>query len=191
LRWCIIIDATTVDIDANRALWPEAQRGKALLEGAMGLCSERFRLLPIGTVLVLLTAFALPTTAWAKTPESQVGHDSEYCEVLHRFNADKKITDAQLRARFEGEYGEAADSQRLRTWNVRTSCGEFLVAVPLWADVSPPILTPKGRNRFEDTMGGIWDFQVGENDVVSGVVRSTADGATSEMIRLGDPRRLD
>jgi len=129
------------------------------------------------------------SSARTKSPaEPEAVYESEYCEILHRHNASKKISDAQTRTRVEGEYGQASDSRRLRTWNIVTTCGEFLIAVPLWADVSPPILTPKGRKTFEDSMGGTWSFQVGGDGTVSGVVQTSSDGTTTEMTRLGDPR---
>ena len=118
-------------------------------------------------------------------------HESEFCEVLHRFNSDKKIPDAGVRARFEGEYGTAADAARGRTWNVETACGEFLVAVPLWADVSPPVLDQKGGTRFEDAMGGSWFFEIGSDGKAKGVTQTSKDGTTSEMKRLGSPRSYD
>ena len=111
--------------------------------------------------------------------------------MLHRFNADKKIPDAATRARFEGEYGSAADAARGRTWNVETACGEFLLAIPLWADVSPPILIQKGATRFEDSMGGIWEFEVGEDGRAEGVTQTSKDGASSMMQRLGAPRSYE
>ncbi|MGB5400844.1 MAG: hypothetical protein WBO71_11565 [Thermoanaerobaculia bacterium] len=117
--------------------------------------------------------------------------ESEFCEVLHRFNADKKIPDAEVRARFEGEYGSASDAAQGKTWNVETACGEFLLAVPLWADVSPPILIQKGENRFEDSLGGTWSFHVGDDGKVKEVSLTSQDGTTSEMKRLGDPRSFD
>jgi len=115
-------------------------------------------------------------------------HESEFCEVLHRFNSDKKVPDAGVRSRFEGEYGSTSDAARNRTWNVDTACGEFLVAVPLWADVSPPVLSQKDGARFEDATGGSWDFEIGGNGKAKGVAYTSQDGTTSEMKRLGDPR---
>ncbi len=122
---------------------------------------------------------------------AEPAHESEFCEVLHRFNSDKKIPDAGVRARFEGEYGAAADAARGKTWNVETACGEFLVAVPLWADVSPPVLDQKGGTRFEDAMGGSWFFEIGSDGKAKGVTLTAKDGATSEMKRLGSPRSYD
>lgn len=122
---------------------------------------------------------------------AQPAHESEFCEVLHRFNSEKKIPDAGVRARFEGEYGTAADAASGRTWNVETVCGEFLVAVPLWADVSPPVLDQKGGTRFEDAMGGSWSFEIGGNGKAKGVTLTAKDGTTSDMKRIGDPRSYD
>jgi tetratricopeptide (TPR) repeat protein len=133
------------------------------------------------------------STSKANQPSTpaEPAHESEFCEVLYRFNSDKTIPDAAVRARFEGEYGEASDADRRRTWNVETSCGEFLLAVPLWADVSPPILIQKGENRFEDSMGGSWDFETGDDGKVEGVTQTSQDGSVSKMIRLGNPRSFD
>jgi len=125
------------------------------------------------------------------TASAEPAHESEFCEVLHRFNSDKKISDAAVRARFEGEYGTAADAARGRTWNVETACREFLVAIPLWADVSPPVLDQKGGTRFEDSMGGTWFFEIGGDGQAKGVTQTSKDGTTSEMKRLGSPRSYD
>jgi len=133
------------------------------------------------------------STSKAKQPATpaEPAHESEFCEVLYRFNSDKKIPDDAVRARFEGEYGAASDADRRRTWNVETACGEFLLAVPLWADVSPPILIQKGENRFEDGMGGSWDFEIGGDGKVKGVTQTSQDGTTTKMRRLGSPRSFD
>jgi hypothetical protein len=118
-------------------------------------------------------------------------HGSEFCEVLNRWSADKKIADQALRARYEGEYGRADDTDRLRTWNVETVCEEFLVVVPLWADVGPPILSHSGENLFEDSNGGTWQFEVGGDGKAAAVQMTGPDGTVSEMKRLGDPRRFE
>jgi hypothetical protein len=137
---------------------------------------------------VLVAALLASVTASSATePE----YESEFCEVLHRFNSDKKIPDAGVRTRFEGEYGTAADASRGRTWNVETACGEFLLAVPLWADVSPPILIERGGMRFEDSMGGTWNFEMGSDGKAKSVTHTSKDGTSSEMKRLGDPRSYD
>jgi len=115
-------------------------------------------------------------------------YESEFCEVLNRFSAAKKIMDSQIRARVEGNYGEPGDT--MRTWNVETACGDFLIAVPLWADVSPPVMTPTSGNSFEDAMGGRWDFQMDGETAVS-VTYTPSDGTISEMNRLGDPVSFD
>ena len=125
-----------------------------------------------------------PTSTAAAEPK----HESEFCEVLHRFSADKRIPDASIRQRVEGHYGAAGDS--LRTWNVETVCGDFLVAVPLWADVSPPVMTMVGSDSFEDSMGGRWVFKVSETGSVEGVTYTPADSASTAMNRLGDPKSL-
>ena len=122
---------------------------------------------------------------------AEPAHESEFCEVLHRFNSDKKVPDAGVRARYEGEYGSVADAARNKTWNVETACGEFLLAVPLWADVSPPILMQKGENRFEDSLGGTWSFHVGDDGKVKEVTQTSQDGTTTKMKRLGSPRSYD
>jgi len=126
-----------------------------------------------------------PAAKAAPPSKSDVKHESEYCEVLHRYNADKKTTDGELRSRVEGEYGGA---DRNRTWNVETTCGEFLVAVPLWADVSPPILNHVGGDRFEDSTGATWDFQIGSAGQAISVNMTSPTGDVSDMKRLGDPR---
>ena len=113
-------------------------------------------------------------------------YESELCEVLHRFNADKKIPDAQVRSRVEGNYGSPGNT--MRTWNVETTCEEFLVAVPLWADVSPPVMTPTSGDTFEDAMGGTWTFRMDGEGKASEVAYLSSDGTVSEMKRLGDPR---
>jgi len=124
-------------------------------------------------------------TAAPAAPE----HESEFCEVLHRFNADKKIMDPHVRARVEGHYASPGDT--MRTWNVETACGEFLIAVPLWADVSPPVMTPTSGDSFEDAMGGTWAFEIGSDGKATGVAYTAADGTLTEMNRLGDPKSFD
>jgi hypothetical protein len=121
-------------------------------------------------------------------PAPEAAYDSEFCEVLDRWNADKKISDAKTRDRFAGEYGRADDIDRRQTWSVETACGEFLVAVPLWADVSPPVLARRGDNIFEDSMQATWKFQIGGDGTVTGVVMTSADGVVSTMTRLGASR---
>jgi hypothetical protein len=146
--------------------------------------SRKSAIVHIGSLCVFaLAAIALaaPTVASA----------SEYCDVLHRFNAEKKISDPEIRARFEGEFGEADDADRRKTWNIETVCGEFLVAVPLWADVSPLVLSKKGETLFEDYTGATWSFQVGGDGSVTGVKMTSPDGTVTEMGRLGDPRSFE
>jgi hypothetical protein len=111
--------------------------------------------------------------------------------VLNRFNADKKISDETIRQRVEGEYGRAEDTDRLKTWNIETVCEDYLVAVPLWADVGPPVLMDTGGDVFEDFNGATWDFQVGDDGVASSVIMTSADGTVTTMDRLGDPKSLD
>ena len=125
------------------------------------------------------------------TPLPEAAHESEYCEVLHRYNVDKRISDSGLRGRVAGEFGQASDGDRRRTWNVETACGDFLVAVPLWADVSPPILSHTGGNSFQDSTGSTWDFRIGADGVATEVTMSATDGSVTEMKRLGAPRSFD
>jgi hypothetical protein len=124
-------------------------------------------------------------------PTSNVTYESEFCEVLYKYNSGKKVSDPQIRARVEGEYGQKADADRRRSWNVETTCQEFLVAVPLWADVSPSVLSHTDGNRFSDPTGAAWDFEVGADGVATGVVMASADGTVTEMKRLGDPRSFN
>ena len=131
----------------------------------------------------MLAVIAVPLSAAASNPE--------FCEVLNRFNAEKKISDPEMRARYEGEYGRADDAEKRRTWNIETACEDFLIAVPLWADVSPPVLSHKGGDTFEDAMGATWEFRSGADGRVNGVVMTAADGTVSEMKRLGDPRSFE
>lgn len=146
-------------------------------------CLEKPNVLVAFMMLVAVVAITLPRLAAAYNPE--------FCDVLNKFNADKKISDAAVRARYEGEYGQADDSDRLRTWNVETACDNFIVAVPLWADVSPPVLAHQGGEVFKDTMGSTWTFHVDGDGAVVGVTMVSADGTATEMTRLGDPRTFD
>jgi hypothetical protein len=115
---------------------------------------------------------------------------SEFCEVLNRFNADKK-TDSKVRERFEGEYGAADDADRLRTWNVQTICDDFFVAVPLWADVSPMLLVQEGETLFKNETGLVFDFRVGDDGSAIGAQLTMPDGAVSKLERLADPRSFE
>ena len=130
---------------------------------------------------------AAPTTRPPDPAPTEAAYESEYCEVLYRFNSEKKITDPEIRGRFEGQYNPADDPQRLRTWSVESACGEFLVAVPMWADVSPPVLEHMGGTTFEDSMGTTWEFQEGSDGVITGVTMSAPDGGVSELRHWGDP----
>jgi hypothetical protein len=130
---------------------------------------------------------AAPATRPPEPPPAEAAYESEYCEVLYRFNSEKKIADPAVRNRFEGQYNQADDPQRLRTWSVETACGEFLVAVPMWADVSPPVLEHRGGNTFEDSRGTTWEFQVEADGAVTGVTMSASDGGVSELKHWGDP----
>jgi tetratricopeptide (TPR) repeat protein len=120
---------------------------------------------------------------------AETAYESEFCEVLHRFNARKQIEDSQARSRVEGHYGAPGDT--LRTWNVESACGEFLIAIPLWADVSPPVMGLTGPNTFEDATGGWWEFDIGGDGRATGVIYTAPEGRTTEMKRLGDPKSLD
>ena len=132
------------------------------------------------------TIFAIVLVATALTCPKE-GRASEFCEVLNKFNADKKISDPETRARFEGEYGQSDDSERLRTWNVETVCEEFLVVVPLWADVSPPVLQKKGETTFVDFNGNTWSFQLGKDGratavaMVFALAAANPDGARENL----------
>ena len=132
-------------------------------------------------IVGLFGAWALPSTTTA----------SEFCEVLNKFNAEKKISDSAIRLRVEGEYGRSDDSDRRRTWNIETVCEDFLVAVPLWADVSPPVMTHKGGDVFEDYSGATWEFEDGSDGAINAVKMTAADGSVTEMKRLGDPRKFE
>jgi hypothetical protein len=127
-----------------------------------------------------------PTTRPAEPPPSEAAYESEYCEVLHRFNVEKKITDPGNRDRFEGHYNTADDPQGLRTWSVETVCGGFLVAVPLWADVSPAVLEFKGGTTFVDSMGSTWEFQMGPDGAVTGAIIKDPNGKNTVQ-HWGDP----
>lgn len=140
------------------------------------------------TSINLFFVWMLVVVAW---PLTSAAMNPEFCEVLNKWNADKKISDPEVRARFEGEYGQADDTGRLRTWNIETACDNFLVAIPLWADVSPLVLAHQDGDVFEDSMKATWEFQVGGDGAVVGVTMITADGTTTQMKRLGDPRNFD
>jgi hypothetical protein len=127
-----------------------------------------------------------PTTRPPQPQVTEPAYESEYCEVLSRFNAEKKITDPGNRNRFEGHYNTADDPQRLRTWSVETVCGGFLVAIPLWADVSPAVLESKGGNTFVDSTGTTWEFQVGPDGAVTGAIIKDPAGK-STVQQWGDP----
>ena len=135
-------------------------------------------------------AFTVAFVATAIIPVAPA-EASEFCDVLNRFNAEKKISDPEIRSRVEGQYGRSDDPDRLRTWNIATVCEDFLVAVPLWADVSPPVMTHKGGDLFEDYSGAVWEFVAGAEGAIVGVKMTAADGTTIEMKRIGDPRSFD
>jgi hypothetical protein len=142
---------------------------------------------PVNVMGLLLVGVAFVIGA----PHVSAQMNPEFCEVLNRFNAEKKITDPEVRARYEGEYGQADDTQHLRTWNIETACDEFLVAVPLWADVSPPVLEYQGGELFKDAMDSTWEFHVDDNGTVTGVTMTSATGKATDMVRLGDPRSFE
>ncbi len=146
-------------------------------------CRYTKSVISISLLAWVLAAVALPSASAADNPE--------FCEVLNKWNAEKKISDPEVRARYEGEYGRADDADRLQTWNIETACEDFLVAVPLWADVSPPVLAHQGGDVFEDSMGATWEFQAGDDGAVIGVTMVTTNGIATAMARLGDPRSFD
>lgn len=123
----------------------------------------------------------------ASEATAEAKYESEQCEVLHRFNYQKRVLDAQLRASVAGQYQEPDHANW--SWNVEDYCGDFLVAVPLWADVSPPVLEHKGGNTFIDANGATWEFEMGDNGKPKSVVRSDADGTKTKLLRLGDPKK--
>ena len=126
-----------------------------------------------------------PQPAQEATAEAK--YESEFCEVLHRFNSQKRIHDAQLRNRVSGNYQEPDHTNR--TWNIETTCGDFLVAVPLWADVSPPVMEHQGGNTFRDANGSTWEFEMGGDGKPTSVTRSDANGTSTKMKRLGEPQQ--
>ncbi len=129
---------------------------------------------------------AAPTTRPPEPQATEAAYESEYCEALSRFNAEKKIADPGKRNRFEGHYNTADDPQGLRTWSVETVCGGFLVAIPLWADVSPAVLEFKGGTTFLDSTGTTWAFQVGPDGAVRSVTITDPAGKNSVQ-HWGDP----
>ena len=116
-------------------------------------------------------------------------YESEFCEVLHRFNSQKRIHDAQVRDRVSGNYQEPDHANW--TWNIESQCGDFLVAVPLWADVSPPILEAKGGDTFEDANGASWMFEMGGNGKPDSVIRIDPNGTRTTLKRLGEAKSYD
>jgi tetratricopeptide (TPR) repeat protein len=118
---------------------------------------------------------------------AEAKYESEQCEVLHRFNAHKRVLDAALRASVTGNYQEPDHANW--TWNIESYCGDFLVAVPLWADVGPPVLEAKGGNSFADSNGATWQFEMDKNGKTTGVLRTDADGTATKLKRLGDPKK--
>ena len=112
-----------------------------------------------------------------------------FCEGFDRGgNDDKRIPDAALRARYEGNYGNPDDP--LRTWNIETICHDALFAVPLFADVSPPLLEPTGENAFRDSLGSKWTFVLGADGKAESVTYVDPQGTITRMKRLGDPKSL-
>lgn len=113
-----------------------------------------------------------------------------FCEGVERGdNTAKKIPEASERVRFEGNYGQPDDA--MRTWNVETMCRDYLFAVPLWADVSPPVLERTGPATFKDYAGNTWTFELGSDGKATGVTQTAPDGSVTKMNRLGDPRSFD
>ena len=126
-----------------------------------------------------------PKPAQEATAETK--YESELCEVLHRFNSQTRIHDAQVRSQVSGNYQEPDHASW--TWNIETACGDFLVAVPLWADVSPPVLEHQGGNTFQDANGSTWVFEMGGDGQAASVTRGDANGTTTKMKRLGEPKQ--
>ena len=90
-------------------------------------------------------------------------------------------------ARLTGQYGAENDTQRLKTWNIETTCdGKALHAIPLWADVAPLRLIPGSRTEFSDTWDGSWKFQIDATGQAESVSYTGSDGKTQPLIRLGD-----
>jgi tetratricopeptide (TPR) repeat protein len=118
---------------------------------------------------------------------AEAKYESEQCEVLHRFNSHKRVLDAGLRASVSGHYQEPDRDNW--TWNIESYCGDFLVAVPLWADVGPPVLEAKGGTRFEDSNGATWAFTMGSDGKPTSVTRTDADGTSTTLQRLGEPKK--
>lgn len=118
---------------------------------------------------------------------AEAKYESEFCEVLHRFNSQKRIHDAQVRNRVSGNYQEPDRANW--TWNIETTCGDFLVAVPLWADVSPPVMEHQGGNTFQDANGSTWVFEMGGDGKPTSVTRNDANGTSTKMKRLGEPQQ--
>ena len=95
-------------------------------------------------------------------------------------------------ARLTGQYGAEDDTERLKTWNIETTCdGQALHAIPLWGDVAPPGLIPVTRVKFSDTWDGTWEFQVDASGRAASVTNTGSDGQTRRLIRLGDPYSFD
>ncbi len=75
---------------------------------------------------------------------------------------------------------------------METACDDFLIAVPLWADVSPPIMMHSSDNTLEDSMGGTWIFQLGGDGRPTAVTYTApSDGTVSELQRMGNPISLE
>ena len=83
-----------------------------------------------------------------------------------------------------------APGDTMRTWNVETACGEFLIAVPLWADVSPPVMGLDSAQHLRGRHGRTWDLRDGWRRQSHRVIYIAPDGTRPEMKRLGDPTSL-
>jgi len=124
------------------------------------------------------------------SPPPAEEYESEYCRELHKRNADKKITDAQSRDPFSGQYAEPTDTKQLQSWNVETVCKEFLVAIPMWADVAPIVMLPAGESRFTDVGDGSWIFQLDADGKAKSVTRTSPTGIIKQLVRTGDPYKF-
>lgn len=147
--------------------------------------------IPIALIYGLLLAGALGPPAATAGPAREYDSEQEamFCEGLDRGgNEEKRIPDASVRARYEGHYGQPDDT--LRTWNVETMCHDALFAVPLWADVSPPLLEPTGEHAFSDYLGYRWTFKMGADGKAESVTYVDSEGTATTLMRLGPPKAL-
>ena len=76
------------------------------------------------------------------------------------------------------------------SWNVETVCKEFLVAIPMWADVAPIIMLPAGESSFTDVGDGSWAFQLDADGKAKSVTRTSPTGIIKQLLRTGDPYKF-